>query len=73
MIKFVSKDFKDIKIGSKQVVKVTQGIDVKWELMKDNLVFSGTGRSSYDISVQDLRSKRRSDNNNIDKEDRWKI
>lgn len=51
MIKFVSKDFKDIKIGSKQVVKVTQGIDVKWELMKDNLVFSGTGRSSYDISV----------------------
>lgn len=31
MIKFVSKDFKDIRIGSKQVVKVCQGIDVKWE------------------------------------------
>lgn len=31
MIKFVSKDFKDIKIGGKQVVKVMQGIDVVWE------------------------------------------
>ena len=31
MIKFVSKDFKNIKIGSKQVVKVMQGIDVVWE------------------------------------------
>lgn len=51
MIEFISKDFKDIKIGSKQVVKVTQGIDVVWELMKDNLVFSDTGRSSYDFSI----------------------
>lgn len=51
MIKFVSKDFKDIKIGSKQVVKVTQGIDVVWELMKGKLIFSGTGRSSYEFSV----------------------
>lgn len=51
MIKFVSKDFKDIKIGSKQVAKICQGTDVIWELMKDNLVFSDTGRSSYDISV----------------------
>lgn len=31
MIEFISKDFKDIKIGSKQVVKVYQGIDVVWE------------------------------------------
>lgn len=51
MIKFVSKDFKDIKIGSKQVVKVTQGIDVVWEKKSDILVYSDTGRSSYDISV----------------------
>ena len=51
MIKFVSKDFKDIKIGSKQVVKVTQGIDVVWEKKSDTLVYSDTGRSSYDISV----------------------
>lgn len=34
MIKFVSRDFKDIKIGSKQVVKVCQGIDVIWENAK---------------------------------------
>lgn len=51
MIKFVSEDFKDIKIGSKQVVKVTQGIDVVWEKKSDTLVYSDTGRSSYDISV----------------------
>ena len=51
MIKFVSKDFKDIKIGSKQVVKVTQGIDVVWEKKSGTLVYSDTGRSSYDISV----------------------
>lgn len=31
MIEFVSKDFKDAKLGSKQVVKICQGIDVKWE------------------------------------------
>ena len=51
MIKFVSKDFKDIKIGSKQVVKVMQGIDVVWEKKSGTLVYSDTGRSSYDISV----------------------
>lgn len=51
MIKFVSRDFKDIKIGSKQVVKVIQGIDVVWEKKSDTLVYSDTGRSSYDISV----------------------
>lgn len=51
MIKFVSRDFKDIKIGSKQVVKVVQGIDVVWEKIVDKLVYSDTGRSSYDISV----------------------
>lgn len=51
MIEFISKDFKDIKIGSKQVVKVTQGIDVVWEKKSDTLVYSDTGRSSYDISV----------------------
>ena len=51
MIKFVSKDFKDIKIGSKQVVKVMQGLDVVWEKKSDTLVYSDTGRSSYDISV----------------------
>lgn len=51
MIKFVSEDFKDIKIGSKQLVKVMQGIDVVWEKKSDNLIYSDTGRSSYDISV----------------------
>lgn len=51
MIKFVSEDFKDIKIGSKQVVKVIQGIDVVWEKESGTLVYSNTGGSSYDISV----------------------
>nr|DAL37278.1 MAG TPA_asm: hypothetical protein [Caudoviricetes sp.] len=51
MIKFVSKDFKDIKIGSKQVVKVIQGIDIVWKLMKGKLIFSSTGKSSYEFSV----------------------
>lgn len=51
MIKFVSKDFKDIKIGSKQVIKVIQGIEVVWEKKSGTLVYSDTGRSSYDISV----------------------
>lgn len=51
MIEFISKDFKDIKIGSKQVVKVMQGIDVVWEKKSGTLVYSDTGRSSYDISV----------------------
>lgn len=51
MIEFISKDFKDSKIGSKQVVKICQGIDVVWELMKGKLIFSGTGRSSYEFSV----------------------
>ncbi|OXZ29167.1 hypothetical protein B9N49_00665 [Finegoldia magna] len=51
MINFVGKDFKDIKIGSKQVVKVMQGIDVVWEKKSGTLVYSDTGRSSYDISV----------------------
>lgn len=51
MIKFVSKDFKDIKIGSKQVVKVTQGIDVVWEKIVDKLVYSDTDMSAYDIKV----------------------
>lgn len=51
MIKFVSKDFKDIKIGSKQVVKICQGIDVIWELMKGELIFSDFGKSSYEFSV----------------------
>lgn len=51
MIKFVSKDFKDIKIGSKQVVKVMQGIDVVWEKKSGTLVYSDTGRSSYEFSV----------------------
>lgn len=51
MIKFVSEDFKDIKIGSKQVVKVIQGIDAVWEKESGTLVYSNTGGSSYDISV----------------------
>ena len=51
MIKFVSKDFKDIKIGSKQVVKVIQGIDVVWEKKSDTLVYSDTGKSTHYIRV----------------------
>ncbi len=50
MIK-IGNDTKDIKLGSKQVVKVIQGIDVVWEKKSDTLVYSDTGRSSYDISV----------------------
>lgn len=50
MIK-IGNEIKDSKIGSKQVVKVCQGIDVIWELMKCKLIFSGTGRSSYEFSV----------------------
>lgn len=38
MIKFVSKDFKNIKIGSKQVVKVMQGIEVVWEKNVDSIM-----------------------------------
>lgn len=51
MIKFVSKDFKDIKIGSKQVVKVIQGIDVVWEKKSDTLVYSDTGKSTHYVRV----------------------
>lgn len=51
MIKFVSKDFKDIKIGSKQVVKVVQGIDVVWEKIVDKLVYSDTGKSTHYVRV----------------------
>lgn len=51
MIDFVGKDFKDIKIGSKQVVKVVQGIDVVWEKIVDKLVYSDTGKSAHYIRV----------------------
>lgn len=51
MIKFVSRDFKDIKIGSKQVVKVVQGIDVVWEKIVDKLVYSDTGKSTHYVRV----------------------
>lgn len=51
MIKFVSKDTKDIKLGSKQVVKVMQGIDVVWRLKRGNLVYSDRGRSYYDLPI----------------------
>ena len=53
MIKFVSKNFKNIKIGSKQVLKVYRGIDIVWEKQKavEILKYSGTGNSTYYISV----------------------
>lgn len=51
MIKFVNKDFKDIKIGSKQVVKVMQGIDVVWEKKSDTLVYSDTEKSTHYVKV----------------------
>lgn len=53
MLKVVSKDTKDIKLGSKQVVKVYRGIDVVWEKQKavEILKYSGTGNSTYYISV----------------------
>lgn len=51
MIEFISKDFKDIKIGSKQVVKVYQGIDVVWEKAVDKLVYSDTGKSTHYVRV----------------------
>lgn len=50
MIK-IGNDTKDIKLGSKQVVKVYKGANVVWEKKSDTLVYSDTGRSSYDISV----------------------
>ena len=48
-----TKDIKDIKLGNKQVVKVCRGIDVEWEKEeeKEKLVYSDTGRSRYDISI----------------------
>lgn len=51
MIDFVGKDFKDIKIGSKQVLKVCRGIDIVWEKDIGTLVYYDTGRSSYEFSV----------------------
>ncbi|WP_308749698.1 hypothetical protein [uncultured Anaerococcus sp.] len=51
MIEFISKDFKDIKIGSKQVVKVCQGIDVVWQKEEDELILSETGNSHYRINI----------------------
>lgn len=31
MIEFASKDFKDAKLGNKQIIKICQGVDLKWE------------------------------------------
>ena len=50
MIK-IGNEIKDSKLGSKQVVRICQGIDAIWELKKENLVYSGTGQSSYDFIV----------------------
>lgn len=50
MIK-IGKDTKNIKLGNKQILKVYCGIDVVWEKKSDTLVYSDTGRSRYDISV----------------------
>lgn len=50
MIK-IGKNTKDVKLGNKQVLKVYKGTDVVWEKKSDTLVYSDTGRSSYDISV----------------------
>ena len=48
MIKFVSKDTKDIKLGNKQVLKVYRGIDVVWENKKWVLIKSGTSPAFYE-------------------------
>lgn len=57
MIKFVSKDFKNIKIGSKQAIKVCKGIDVVWEAVSlGKLVYSDTGRKSYGSRVDNWNS-----------------
>lgn len=50
MIK-ISKDTKDTKLGSKQVVKVMQGIDVVWEKNIGTLVYSDKGAYYYSIST----------------------
>lgn len=52
MIK-ISKDTKDTKLGSKQVLKVYRGVDIVWEKQKavEILKYSGTGNSTYYISV----------------------
>lgn len=50
MIK-IGKDTKDIKLGSKQILKVYRGIDIVWEKETGTLVYYDTGSSKYDISV----------------------
>lgn len=50
MIK-ISKGLKDIKIGSKQVLKVYRGIDVVWQKEEDELILSETGNSHYRINI----------------------
>ena len=53
MINFVGKDFKDIKIGSKQVVKVIQGIDVVWqkEIKEDIVLERKNANRKYFIGI----------------------
>lgn len=48
MIKFISKDFKDARLGNKQVVKVCKGSNVVWEFVSlGKLVYSNTGKKTY--------------------------
>lgn len=50
MIK-IGKDTKNIMFGNKQVLKVYRGIDAVWQKKFETLIYSDTGRSRYDISV----------------------
>lgn len=50
MIK-IGNDVKDIKFGNKQVLKVYRGVDVVWEKDTGTLVYSNSGSSFYNISV----------------------
>ena len=70
MIKFVSNDFEDIKIGSKQVVKVMRGIDVVWEkeikeyvvMVRNNSRKHIIGVSSSDILKTNTTYRFKTDN-----------
>lgn len=50
MIK-IGKNTKDVKLGNKQVLKVYKGTDVVWQKVVDKLVYSNSGSSFYNISV----------------------
>lgn len=47
----IGKGTKDIKLGSKQVLKVYRGVDIVWEKEMGTLVYSDTGKQEYTITI----------------------